>query len=349
MLVYKYRGGDKNIFKRDLDSLEKCYFWAPDSESLNDPCETLINVDSFKNQIGWFIKIFYSKNQDVKERFKNVSEALNDLVNFNIGIFSLSKTFKDELLWAHYANSHKGFCIEYDLDILMNNYSSKRFSSYPVKYYKNLPKVTLWDMISLSNNLNKNRIVKKFSSTKSKKWINEQEIRIITDNFGKHHYYFKAVKSIYFGLKMLESEKDKLMSALKGRGIRYFQMQLSDNSYKFYAAPIQDNYRDCKPYIHKITTVSKVAIDKETVQKGYRKFIPYLYKAIEIARHNLYCKHVEYAEFCSTNSKLDDPIIFVNCEMTNGESVNFYYSLSEIENIFLSLNKNNNCNQHAVL
>jgi len=36
-----------------------------------------------------------------------------------IGIFSLSKKYDDELLWAHYANSHKGFCIEYDLEILL--------------------------------------------------------------------------------------------------------------------------------------------------------------------------------------------------------------------------------------
>lgn len=48
-----------------------------------------------------------------------------------IGIYSLSKpkeneTFPcNELLWAHYANSHKGFCIEYDLDILLKNHSSQ--------------------------------------------------------------------------------------------------------------------------------------------------------------------------------------------------------------------------------
>jgi len=28
----------------------------------------------------------------------------------------MSKTWRNKLLWVHYSNSHKGFCIEYELD-----------------------------------------------------------------------------------------------------------------------------------------------------------------------------------------------------------------------------------------
>ncbi|PAU93420.1 hypothetical protein CK503_11850 [Aliifodinibius salipaludis] len=50
MEVYKYRGGTEHTFERDLDALENNYFWAPTYSELNDPCETLIIADTFKNQ-----------------------------------------------------------------------------------------------------------------------------------------------------------------------------------------------------------------------------------------------------------------------------------------------------------
>jgi len=28
----------------------------------------------------------------------------------------MSKTWRNKLLWVHYSNSHKGFCIEYELN-----------------------------------------------------------------------------------------------------------------------------------------------------------------------------------------------------------------------------------------
>ena len=36
-----------------------------------------------------------------------------------VGIYSLSRTPYDELMWSHYGESHEGFCIEYDLERLI--------------------------------------------------------------------------------------------------------------------------------------------------------------------------------------------------------------------------------------
>ena len=58
MLVYKYRGGSNEIFKRDLEAIEKNYFWSSNYESLNDPLETTINSDGFfkqSNSLLWFL------------------------------------------------------------------------------------------------------------------------------------------------------------------------------------------------------------------------------------------------------------------------------------------------------
>ncbi|WP_442780844.1 DUF2971 domain-containing protein [Chryseobacterium sp. SL1] len=39
------------------------------------------------------------------------------------GVYSLCRTFDNEILWSLYSDSHKGFVIEYDLDILLNDFN----------------------------------------------------------------------------------------------------------------------------------------------------------------------------------------------------------------------------------
>ncbi len=129
MRVFKYRGGDEEIFKRDLFAIEKNYFWGSNFKQLNDPYETLISSDKFKSITKTFVKLV-SKNSE--QELEKVHEALDNVINRGkeIGIYSLSATYNDELLWAHYANSHQGFCIEYDLDLLLESYLSDKVSGW---------------------------------------------------------------------------------------------------------------------------------------------------------------------------------------------------------------------------
>jgi hypothetical protein len=75
---------------------------------------------------------------------------------------------------------------------------------------------------------------------KSKRWKDEKEHRLIIDKFGNQAYNFQAVKSIYFGLRMEDENKESIMNRLKGRGINYFQMVQIDKSYNIEAKPIND-------------------------------------------------------------------------------------------------------------
>lgn len=137
MLVYKYRGinnelcknNSNKIFERDLKTLERNQFWASDIKDLNDPCEAITDTVKVKNFLNYIGKKVRMKSQD---DFKMVEENTDQVLSLEdkMGIYSLSKTFLDELLWAHYSNSHKGFCIEYDLDILLQNDGSNNLHSY---------------------------------------------------------------------------------------------------------------------------------------------------------------------------------------------------------------------------
>ena len=147
-----------------------------------------------------------------------------------LGIYSLSKKLNDELLWAHYGNSHQGFCIEYELKILLEGFKH----CFSVNYSKKPADIGISDV---SDNTH---IFKKIVGHKSSRWEYEQEVRILTDKFGINQYKFNALKSIYFGYRMNSNQKLEIMNRLKGRGVNYFQIEQLPNTYKFNAKPIND-------------------------------------------------------------------------------------------------------------
>lgn len=137
------------------------------------------------------------------------------------------------MLWAHYGNSHKGFCIEYDLDILLEDY--KHYFS--VTYSEKPADIGITDV---SNKTRLFKVFKKIVGHKSSRWKYEQEIRILTDKFGVNQYKYCALKSVYFGLRMELNEQDKIMNRLKGRGVKYYKIEQIPKTYNFEAKPIED-------------------------------------------------------------------------------------------------------------
>ncbi|MCD2259150.1 DUF2971 domain-containing protein [Psychroserpens luteolus] len=222
MLVYKYRGiYDSEIFERDLTSIEKNYYWSANFKTLNDPFETILTKEKLLKESKFVLPIF---GKGSNEKFQPVMDALDNVLSYTekIGIYSLSKSYIDELLWAHYANSHNGYCIEYDLDLLLKSYDSDKVYSFPITYKKQPASVDFMDII---NSGSSNSLIQKMAGRKSLRWKYEEEIRIVTEDFGEHPYEFDAVKSIYFGLRMKKADRIKVMKRLKGRGINYFEIR----------------------------------------------------------------------------------------------------------------------------
>jgi hypothetical protein len=215
-MIYKYRGGNEELFKRDLKALEESYFYAPTYEELNDPCEAMVLSDRMDAQTNAIGKLF-GGDQQVLNDFK---EATQDVISSrnSIGIYSLSNSKINELLWAHYASGHRGFCVGYETDEIVLNNMYQKLRSFPVKYSNRLPKLSVLDIN------NDDKMVNKLIGTKSKLWSYEKETRIISDFVGYNFYEYSALKTICFGLKMKDEQKNQLMDRLKGRGIQYSQI-----------------------------------------------------------------------------------------------------------------------------
>lgn len=327
MLVYKYRGS----FTRDLKSLKNDTFWASNTSQLNDPCEGLILIDDYKKQIE-ILKQTFSQYPSSLDSFEKNFQDIIKMKDNKLGIFSLSKNFNDELLWAHYANSHKGFCIEYHLPTLLKN-QLPPFRSFDVSYSNDVPNLSLTHIISQKD---ADLLIKNMLGYKSKRWEYENELRIITENFGLNSYDYRAVKAIYFGLKTPESTISKTMKALKGRTIKYYRMSLKPSSFELIANEIEDRFPTLEKYKYSIAPIAESAIDSSRIKVGYESFIPFLHKLAEIVRREPDCIEVEYIDLSNSKSTPTSPVFFAQYKTQENDWLTHtvHYTLEEIDSAY---------------
>jgi len=269
--VYKYRSGDEDTFERDLESIVKNCFWSASIDSLNDPCEAFISTENFKTQLQLLTKLF-SNNPDTSFAAENVINALNQVIERRkvIGIYSLSQTYNHELLWAHYANSHNGFCIEYDLELLLQTNKMDKIFSFPIEYSNKIPQVEIQDISGKGGF----PIIQKLAGTKSKSWSYEEEFRLITDQTGSFQYNHKSIKSIYFGLRLEDEKRKRIMDELAGRGISYYQIIQIEGTYNFDREVIKDGTNEEVTYLTQVQSSShSTEPTRFTIRdKNYTKF-----------------------------------------------------------------------------
>ena len=161
---YKYRANLANETgkRRDTDSLIKGELYAPKMKDLNDPFEGSVDLPLSQEHEHW------------------VTPLLQE--SYSAGVYSMSKQKEgevfpcNELLWAHYANSHKGFCIEYDLDKLDTCITAIIDYRIDVEYQENKPIISPEDSIEAK--------IKKAFSTKSLAWDYENEYRLVFGSSG---------------------------------------------------------------------------------------------------------------------------------------------------------------------
>lgn len=229
MLVYKYRG--ITVKDRDIDTLSDNKYYASLFKDLNDPFENTFNDE---------ITVLFKK---IKESFctdMQLCQSLLDkikLYNTKMGIYSLAKSPYNELMWAHYADSNKGFCIEYDLDKLKEETNfplQLNLNCINVLYEKNPPIVDISD-------INNNKLLQKIFGTKSKSWEDEDEVRIISDNYGLISYYPSALKGIYFGYATDESLQNKIIDRITLPNIKFYKIIREEGKYSLNKVLLHEN------------------------------------------------------------------------------------------------------------
>lgn len=211
--LFKYRECNDYSFKI-FDERE---IWFPTPESLNDPFDCQLDFeDSLRYALA---KISTSKLDKVDELIKVTSSYAKE-----IGVLSLSRTRRNILMWSHYAQEHKGFCIGFKEDNFLS--SLKSCEKHDVTYQADLPFEELLCALDayddpemeqenqITSEKVKDAFLKALVATKFSNWKYEYETRMVSYNSGVHNFSPDCISQVILGFKISEEHKDRLLSIL---------------------------------------------------------------------------------------------------------------------------------------
>lgn len=142
------------------------------------------------------------------EAFKWVHQQHTKQITEQIGVLCLSCVRNDILMWSHYADSHRGICLEFD----------GRFEFFAhaqeVKYPPLRPRI---------NPFRQDRVEMMEAAllTKSEHWAYEQEWRLVQYEKGPGVYRFpaEALTGIIFGAQIPPQDEEKVRGWVEGRSL----------------------------------------------------------------------------------------------------------------------------------
>lgn len=212
--LYKYQ----RVTQYSLLSLANGTVWLSSPASFNDPFDCAINLDRKKLMESVAHAVHLITQSDVVEDPLTMPSQENETAYTQlrnglrsemqkIGVLCLSETPNEILMWSHYAEYHKGFCIEYHID----DVSPLKSMARPVRYTDVYPSLSLKN---LPGDAEEN-FIDVCVYTKAKQWSYEREWRAIM-HIGEKLYRAPApISAIIFGARMPDAHKRDIYEILR--------------------------------------------------------------------------------------------------------------------------------------
>jgi hypothetical protein len=255
-LIYKYFPINQYTLATFIN--KKIWFSFP--QDFNDPFDCQINVDktcseasceqcrdAYGPQCDQFLYALRQLTLDQRIDIKQVAKSTNDQLK-RAGVSCFSKNNNNILMWSHYADSHKGICVEFEQDALFNDNDKIKLSD--VEYNKSFPFAELQNSLGANeddsggNFTPMDTVIDVFRNailtTKYKAWKDEEEVRAIytgTDDFksdGGFIFSPSAIKNVFFGCKTSARDMATIKLLFTGkefRSVRFFMMKKAADEY----------------------------------------------------------------------------------------------------------------------
>ncbi|HQQ74995.1 MAG TPA: DUF2971 domain-containing protein [Pseudomonadales bacterium] len=224
--LYKYR--PLNAYS--LASLLNNTMWLANPTTFNDPFDCAFSLDRGKykqsvmhaisvameraDQGGFKPEHLYDVWPGDEDAFEQLRENIKKTIE-NIGICSFSATPNHMLMWSHYADHHRGFCVQYDC----REGTRLRRSAKKVDYKDSTPSLSASDFSpdKISDSIDILWL------TKAECWSYEEEWRVINNEGSKTLKTPSEALSIIFGARMPESDRVMIRYALRHNKIVAFK------------------------------------------------------------------------------------------------------------------------------
>jgi len=232
--LYKYCPYNEN----SLNILIKRKIWFTNPKYFNDPFDckykfkTEVDQVEFENYARKHDPARLKKLKELTNNNEEEAEMRDDIINRltfyvneglkNSGVFCLSEHNNNILMWAHYTDAHKGFCIEFER--CKNNELGDYKRTKPVRYIRHdYERVTV---------LNNKAYYMKFY-TKALDWKYEGEWRLCNEKSETTWPLPGRITAVIFGLRMRNDHKERIRKILSDLPhVNYLQAEEVENQYR---------------------------------------------------------------------------------------------------------------------
>ena len=235
--LYKYR-----VFNDySIKSVSENSGWFARPSSFNDPfdCAFTIAEGEFKESSRQLDAQFEKKygvripdsarNLNLElEMFGRLREQVRDLFQNGIGMHCLTEEPDSMLMWSHYGDSHRGFCIQYGRDegTMLDTIAK------PVEYTDSYPSLSYDDLEKIGGGGN-DSTSEFLWLTKSSQWSYENEWRIAHSQGDVALNFDFPITGIVFGMRMPEDKRIELRNILAGhKDLKFLQAVASDTEFR---------------------------------------------------------------------------------------------------------------------
>lgn len=218
--LFRYR----SLSAYSLGELVNDTMWFSKPSAFNDPfdCSLTIDPNTFGDSLEHAIGVgkqrglispdlphLSHKPTDLdKGMFQKMRDQLRGAAA-DIGLCCLTANPRSILMWSHYANHHRGFCVEYSLakGTLLEQ------EAVVVNYRQKMPNLTLSDI----SPANAHQTVETLWRTKSACWKYEKEWRVLAPEGNKNYPARSPVLAVIFGQRMPISDRKIVEDALRSK------------------------------------------------------------------------------------------------------------------------------------
>ena len=239
-ILYKSRFFDTSGYH--LKVLEEAQLWFTSAREFNDPFDSSLSYQFDDKPQGiqekWaqdFLKREFphlnrqQRNSLARQRLREINKDSEHIEQFRqnsveknynkFGICSLTPAKDDLLMWAHYSDNHRGFCVGIDTSRLLELQLSLAtegplLSLQKVIYSDEIPMINFFESM-ISDHRDQDTLT--LLCTKSTHWSYEQEFRLIywdTVNTALTIGH-DAIVEVVLGCRIRDEDKEKILSILE--------------------------------------------------------------------------------------------------------------------------------------
>lgn len=238
-LIYRYQAPKR----RNIENVKNNVLWLSRPARFNDPfdcAEALVHdrpgevkadilYDAFLNfddsQMMEFAKTLVQEERLAKEPesvspsnvyFRQQLKAAN-------GVTCFSELSKHLLMWSHYAESHKGFCLEF----------STEFAPFCDQLYKVTYRNAMPTILPSEREFGNVADLRRFLLIKARVWSYEKEWRLVSELSNTTiEYPREALKRIFVGARATARTVNALKRAVDSQRIEIVRLKLANDRFR---------------------------------------------------------------------------------------------------------------------